>query len=125
MLVEKMVGRTGQHWADLLPDTISISSVTTINKTLGHWFLTKYGRKQRVLTLGRIVPFGLGAAAGAAGNFAFGRVVVTTSRRVFGPAPMSFTDRGVVTIINGHVNGSPLRRRAINTDTALCGSGGT
>ncbi|HKR49212.1 MAG TPA: hypothetical protein VJT72_06455 [Pseudonocardiaceae bacterium] len=92
MLVEKMAGRTGQHWVDLLPDVIPMSSITAINKTLGRWFLTRYGRKQGVLAIGRVAPFGIGAVIGAGGNRAFGRRVVDTSRRVFGPAPSSFAD---------------------------------
>lgn len=103
MLVEKMTGRTGQHWGDLLPAVIPMSSISAINTTLGRWFLTRYVRKLGVLALGRIAPFGIGAAIGAAGNRAFGRTVVNTSRRVFGPPPVSFADGGPVTIIEGTV----------------------
>ena len=103
MLVEKMAGRTGQHWADLLPEAIPLSSITAINKTLGRWFLRRYGRKQGMLAIGRLAPLGIGAAIGAAGNHAFGRTVVTTSRRVFGPAPARFADGGPVVIIEGTV----------------------
>ncbi|HXT44513.1 MAG TPA: hypothetical protein VN748_10410 [Pseudonocardiaceae bacterium] len=103
MLVEKMAGRTGEHWGDLLPEAIPLSSITAINKTLGRWFMRRYGRKQGLLALGRLAPLGIGAAIGAAGNHAFGRTVVTTSRRVFGPAPARFTDDGPVMIIEGTV----------------------
>jgi hypothetical protein len=92
MLVEKMAGRTGQHWGDLLPEAIPLSSISTINKTLGRWFLKRYGRKQGMLALGRLAPLGIGAAIGAAGNHAFGRTVVITAQRVFGPAPAHFGD---------------------------------
>jgi hypothetical protein len=103
MLVEKMAGRTGQHWGDLLPDAIPLSSITAINKTLGRWFLRRYGRKQGMLAIGRLAPLGIGAAIGAAGNHAFGRTVVTTSRRVFGPPPARFAEGGPVVIIEGTV----------------------
>lgn len=92
MLVEKVAGRTGQHWGDLLPDVLPMSSITEINKTLVRWFLTRYARKQGVVAIGRVAPFGIGAVIGGAGNRAFGRLVVDTSRRVFGPAPTSFAD---------------------------------
>jgi hypothetical protein len=92
ILVEKMAGRTSQHWAELLPDAIPLSSITAINKALGRWFLYRYGRKQGILALGRLTPLGIGAAIGAAGNRAFGRTVVNTSRQVFGPAPARFPD---------------------------------
>lgn len=103
MLVEKMTGRTGQHWGDLLPDAIPMSSISSINKTLGRWFLTRYGCELGVLVCGRIAPFGIGAAIGAAGNRAFGRTVVNASQRVFGPPPARFADAGPVTIIDGTV----------------------
>ncbi len=103
ILVEKMATRTGQHWAGLLPDLIPMSSITAINKTLGRWFLRRYGPKLGVLAIGRVAPFGIGAAIGAAGNRALGHQVVNTSLRVFGPAPASFADDLPVTIIDGTV----------------------
>ncbi len=104
MLVEKLTGRTGQHWAKLLPDAIPLSSITAINKTLGRWFLTRFKRKLGALTLGKVAPFGVGAAIGAGGNRAFGRQVVNASRRVFGPAPANFGSGDTVTIIEGTVD---------------------
>jgi len=53
MIVEKMTGRTGQHWADLLPEALPLSSITAINKALGRWF-RRYARKQGMLALGRL-----------------------------------------------------------------------
>jgi hypothetical protein len=101
--VEKMAGWTGQHWAELLPETIPVSSISAINKTLGRWFLKRYGRSEGILAIGRLAPLGIGAAIGAGGNYAFGRTVVTTSRRVFGPAPAGFSNGGPVMIIDGTV----------------------
>ncbi|HET9258403.1 MAG TPA: hypothetical protein VFO16_24840 [Pseudonocardiaceae bacterium] len=103
MLVEKIAGRTGEHWGDLLPEAIPLSSITAINKTLGRWFLKRYGYKQGVLALGRLAPLGIGAAIGAAGNRVFGRTVVTTAARVFGPPPARFADGWAGMIIEGTV----------------------
>ncbi len=103
ILVERMTGRTGQHWAELLPEAIPLSSITTINKTLVRWFLKRYVRKQGILVIGRLAPLGIGAAIGAAGNRVFGRTVVAASRRVFGPPPASFATDGTVTIIEGEI----------------------
>jgi hypothetical protein len=103
MLVEKMTGRTGQQWGDLLPAGIPPASITAINKTLGRWFLKRYGRKQGILALGKIAPLGIGAAIGVAGNRAFGRTVIAASRRAFGPPPSNFIDDRPVVIIDGSV----------------------
>lgn len=102
MLVEKIAGRTGEHWGDLLPEAIPLSSISAVNKTLGRWFLKRYGRKQGMLALGRLAPLGIGAVIGAAGNHAFGRTVVNTAARVFGPPPAQFTD-WVGMIVEGNV----------------------
>jgi hypothetical protein len=78
---------------DLLPDGVPMSSITAVKKTIGRWLLTRYGGKQGVVAIGRVAPFGRGTAIRAAGNHAFGRLVVDTSRRVFGPAH-EFRSRG-------------------------------
>lgn len=101
MLVEKMLGRTGEHWGKLLPDVIPMSTIIEINEALGGWFTTKYGRKLGTVTMGKAAPFGIGAVIGAGGNHAFGRLVVNTSRRVFGPPPASFPDGSAVAIDDG------------------------
>lgn len=90
MLVEKIAGLTGQHWGKVLTDLIPLSTITAINKALGHWVVSRYGRRRGMIVISRIAPFGIGAAVGAVGNHAFGRVVVGASRRVFGPAPAAF-----------------------------------
>lgn len=90
MLVEKIAGLAGQHWGKLVTDLIPMSSITAINKALGHWVVTKYGRPRGIVVIGRIAPFGIGAVVGALGNHAFGRMVISASRRVFGPAPVAF-----------------------------------
>ena len=92
MLVEKIAGQTSEHWGKLLPESIPMSSITAINKTLGGWFVSKYGRRRGFVAMGRVAPLGIGAG----GNRACGRVVVKTSRRVFGPPPADFPDNGAV-----------------------------
>lgn len=98
MLVEKMAGRTGEHWGKLLADLVPMSSISAINKTLCHWAVTQHRGARGLRSIGRFAPFGVGAGLGAAGNHAFGRMVVSASRRAFGPAPASFADR-TITIV--------------------------
>ncbi len=98
MLVEKIAGQTSEHWGKLLPESIPMSSITAINKTLGGWFVSKYGSKRGFVAMGRVAPLGIGVVIGAGGNRACGRVVVNTSRRVFGPPPANFPDGAVTGI---------------------------
>lgn len=57
---------------------------------MGKNFVTKYGAKQGILVLGKVVPFGVGAAAiGITGNAAMSRMVIRTTRSAFGPLPIT------------------------------------
>lgn len=89
-LIEKIAGRTGKHWGKLLTRAIPGSSISSINKTLGRWFATWYGTKQGILVIGRVAPFGIGAAIGAGGNLVVGHSVIAGMRRAFGSPPVTF-----------------------------------
>lgn len=93
VLVRGAAGR--DRWGRLLADLIPMSSISALNKALCHWFMSQYPRNRRVLVLGRLLPFGIGAGIAAAGNHAFGRMVVSASRRVFGSPPAGFSDDAV------------------------------
>lgn len=90
MLMEKIVGEAGEHWIKLLPQEIPSSAVTALNKTVGRWFVTKYGHQQAALAIRKVAPLGMGTAVGAGGNRALSHLVITASRRMFGPPPASF-----------------------------------
>jgi hypothetical protein len=85
--VATLAGHAGPHAASQIVTKIPMSAIRAINKVLGRNFVTKYGTKQGVLVLGRELPFGLGAAIGAAGNAVVGFLTIRTARAVFGPPP--------------------------------------
>ena len=66
--IGKAAERTGQHWARQLVSKVPTSTLKQINKVLGTNFVTKYGTKQGIIVLGRVVPFGIGAAIGGGAN---------------------------------------------------------
>lgn len=82
--------RTGQHWARHIVQRIPMSQINAINKILGRNFVTKYGTKQGIIVLGRVVPFGIGAIIGGGANAAVASGVVRSARRAFGPAPSAW-----------------------------------
>jgi hypothetical protein len=90
-IVEKAAGRTGSHWGRRVTQSISMDVIHKINGVLGKNFVTKYGTKQGILVLGKVVPFGVGAAIGMTGNAAMARMVVRTTRSAFGPLPVAGT----------------------------------
>ncbi|WP_406333601.1 hypothetical protein OG814_05510 [Streptomyces zaomyceticus] len=90
--LDKVVGRTGAHWAKRIVGAIPMSAINKANKILGPRFITKYGTKQGVLVLSKQVPLGIGAALGAGGNHVFGRLTIKSARKIFGEPPSSWAD---------------------------------
>jgi hypothetical protein len=88
--VGKVAQRTGQHWARHLVDAIPMAKINAVNKVLGRHFVTKYGTKQGIVVLGKVVPFGIGAVIGGAANGIFSQGIITASNRAFGPAGESW-----------------------------------
>lgn len=85
--ISKIAERTGQHWAKAIVDSVPVATLRQINKVLGRNFVTKYGTKQGILVLGKVVPFGVGAVIGGGANLAVSEATVRAARRAFGPAP--------------------------------------
>jgi hypothetical protein len=53
-------------------------------------FLKRFVVRQGSSVLGRLVPFGVGAVVGGAGNHLVGRRVVKSARSAFPPVPLDF-----------------------------------
>jgi len=90
-IMEKATGRAAAYWARALPEKIPRAALEHANKQLARWVARRYGARQGAVVLGRLVPFGVGAAIGAVANVAIGRAIVTATRRAFGPPPDRFT----------------------------------
>lgn len=88
--VGKVAERTGQHWARQLVRGIPKAKIDAVNKVLGRYFVTKYGTKQGIVVLGKVVPFGIGAVIGGLANGLFGQGIITASHRAFGAASESW-----------------------------------
>lgn len=109
--VDQVTAEGIDYWGKLLTDLIPMSSISAINKVLWHWFATQYPRRRGLMAIGKITPFGIGAGLAAVGNLAFGRMVISASRRVFGPPPAGFVD-GVRTILDGQREAGPREAMA-------------
>lgn len=86
-IVEKAVGATTKNWGSLLSGKLPTQTMTGMNQTLLRTFVTKYAAKRSALILGKLVPAGIGAAIGSAGNRTIGKGVIANARDAFGPAP--------------------------------------
>lgn len=88
--IEKAAPRTAAHWGKALATGIPATTISRINKVLGHNFVTRYGTRQGIVVIGKQAPLGIGAVLGASGNAFFGYGVVKSARRAFGPPPASW-----------------------------------
>lgn len=87
----RVAERTGQHWARQFVAKVPVETLHQINNVLGKNFVTKYGTKQGIIVLGRVVPFGIGAVIGGGANAALASLAVRAARRAFGPAPATWS----------------------------------
>ena len=94
--VGKVAERTGQHWAKAIVKGIPQSQILAVNKVLGKNFVTKYGTKQGIIVLGRVIPFGVGAVIGGAANAALGQAIISSSNKAFGDSPTEWHAAGTV-----------------------------
>lgn len=85
--VERVAERTGQHWGRQLVKNIPQARIKSINDVLGRHFVTKYGTKEGIIILGRVIPFGIGAVIGGAANALTSHGIIKAADRAFGSAP--------------------------------------
>ncbi len=82
----KAAARTGPHLGKIVTNAVPLSTIRSINKILGAHFVTKYGAKRGIITIGKVAPFGVGFAIGAGGNLLMARGVVKTAKAMFDSA---------------------------------------
>lgn len=85
--VGRVAERTGQHWARAIVKSIPQSQILAVNKILRRNFVTKYGTRQGIIVLGRVIPFGVGAVIGGAADAALGQAIISSANKAFGDLP--------------------------------------
>jgi hypothetical protein len=78
------------YWGELVTRRIPKSMLRQLTTRIRKTFLRRFAARQGASIVLRIVPFGVGAVIGGAGNNLLGRRVVDASRQAFGPAPALF-----------------------------------
>lgn len=69
-----------------------MAKIQAVNKVLGRHFVTKYGTKQGIVVLGKVIPYGIGAVIGGTANALFSQGIITASTRAFGAPSQSWED---------------------------------
>ncbi len=93
-LVQQFVGQaTGigpdrtQYWGESITASMPKALVGVLNKRLRDELVKRMAVKQGGSMAGRLIPFGIGAVIGGAGNRIIGGKVVQSAQQAFGPAP--------------------------------------
>lgn len=68
-------------------ERIPMTALRKFNRAVGRTILQKYGTKRGVITLGELLPFGVGAAFGGSGNYLTVRALTRQADRFFKQLP--------------------------------------
>lgn len=79
----KLAGELGKGLGAKAMGKVSGETLRAINRALGRTIITKYGTKRGVIALGRVLPFGIGAAIGSSANYLAVRVISRHSNSFF------------------------------------------
>ncbi|SEA72737.1 hypothetical protein SAMN02910418_02262 [Bowdeniella nasicola] len=88
--VQASLGLSTVHWARQALTKMPASTVKSVNAALRKRAAKKAAAKGGTVMLGRLAPFGVGAAVGWVGGKAMGQSVLDGIKTAFGPAPLSF-----------------------------------
>jgi hypothetical protein len=80
----KVAGRTGKHWSNKLVQKVPLKAIKAINGVMGRNFVTRYGTKQGIIVLGKVIPFGVGIAIGSGMNYALALGLIKSAHHAFG-----------------------------------------
>ena len=117
------------RWGELVTKTLPSAAMGSIADRIKKMFLRRFAKAQGGRVLGRVIPFGIGAIVGGAGNNALGKRVVENARTAFGPAPAEFPPglepvfavnetTGAVEPRRGLLRRRPRRQEGMNTSDA-------
>ncbi len=96
-LVKQFAGSIGRggagrslYWGEMITSSLPKAVVGQLTDRLKSTFLKHFVVRQGGSVIGRLVPFGVGAVIGGAGNHILGRRVVKSARSAFPPPPFDF-----------------------------------
>ncbi|MEZ5322644.1 MAG: hypothetical protein R2698_11350 [Microthrixaceae bacterium] len=102
--VEGIVGKFGAEGGARLLQGMPASALDGVNRRLAARLLTRFASEQGAERLGRLLPFGIGAAVGAGGNYLIVRHVAKAAERFFGgPVPSPTPGGGRRVSVSGFV----------------------
>ncbi|SNS87803.1 hypothetical protein [Rhodococcoides kyotonense] len=95
-IVQKTVGTSAKNWGTLVTSRIPGGAMANMNRSLVKKFVSKYLAKRSALLFGKLLPAGIGAVIGGAGNRAIGKGVIRNARDAFGPPPTAWPETRII-----------------------------
>lgn len=77
-------------WSEIVKTASSRSVLSPAVDQLRSLFLKKLAKTGTASVVGKVIPYGVGAVIGGAGNRILGRRVIRSAMRAFGPAPIAY-----------------------------------
>lgn len=103
-IVTKALGQRGVQWSALLGGSAPEFATKAVNGQVSRWIKRAVARRLTGAWLGRLIPFGVGAAIGGVGNHMLAKTVIEASRDVFRHAPRTTVESTAVN--RGEISGS-------------------
>jgi hypothetical protein len=79
--------RTHGGWLAEGMASLPLSTLGRLNSQMLKYFVKRYALRRGALMFGKMLPVGIGAAVGGAGNRMVGKKIVRNARQAFGPPP--------------------------------------
>lgn len=79
-----------QFWGEMVVRNLPKAAVGELSQRIRKAFMARFAARTAGGTLGRLIPFGVGAIVGGFGNRLLARAVVRSAHEAFGPAPSVF-----------------------------------
>ena len=80
-------GRTNGGWLAEGMATLPLPTLSRLNTRMLGYFVKRYAVRRGALMFGKMLPVGIGAAVGGAGNRMVGKKIVRNARQAFGVPP--------------------------------------
>lgn len=88
--VAEITGKPLPMWGTALLTSLPNSTIKQVNTVLTSRFVKRQLIKHTGLTVGRIIPFGVGAVVGVAGGNGLANTVINQAQKAYGHAPIAF-----------------------------------
>lgn len=83
-------GRTNGAWLTEGVAGVPLPAVTKLNTRLLRYFVRRYTLRRGALTVGKMLPLGVGAVIGGGGNRIMGKKIVANAHAAFGAPPANW-----------------------------------